>query len=211
MQAAGRVVTLWESSNDREEYGTTAELGTILRQLHQLDAPAELALSPVDPLGRSVRRITTVAGIADEDRAFLLDRANHLGDAFAGLSFDLAPCVIHGDANVGNLLRTRDGRALLMDLDRFAIGPREWDLIQTATFYDRFGWHTEAEYRDFVRTYGYDILRWSGYPVLRDLRELVMVTWLMQNVGSGQEAAAEFQKRMTTLRLREAPDTWSPM
>src|SRR5689334_1502578 len=38
-------------------------------------------------------------------------------------------------------------QAVLIDLDSVSIGPREWDLIQTALFADRLGWHTTEEYR----------------------------------------------------------------
>jgi len=57
-----------------------------------------------------------------------------------------------------------DGDPVLIDPDSFAAGPREWDLVQTALFYDRFGWHNAKEYRTFVDVYGFDIMDWSGYP-----------------------------------------------
>ena len=37
----------------------------------------------------------------------------------------------------------------MIDLDGFAVGPREWDLALTAIYYDSFGWHTAAEYAAF--------------------------------------------------------------
>ena len=71
-------------------------------------------------------------------------------DAYAGLEFVLPPGVIHGDASIGNVLRDGRGRPVVIDLDGFAIGPREWDLALTAIYYDSFGWHTREEYEDFV-------------------------------------------------------------
>jgi hypothetical protein len=53
-------------------------------------------------------------------------------------------------------VRDRRGTPVLIDLDGFAVGPREWDLMQTAMYYDSFGWHTREEYEDFARAYGYD-------------------------------------------------------
>ena len=211
VEVSGRVVTLWKSANDEEEYGSTAELGAILRELHTLQAPADLALPKLAIFDRALERIKTVPGISDRDRTFLIDRADQLAAAYDQLTFDLLPGVIHGDANVGNLLRDRLGEALLMDLDSFAIGAREWDLIQTAIFFDRFGWHTESEYRAFVAAYGYDIKTWSGYGVLRRVRELSMVSWLMQNVSSSPASAAEFEKRMQTLRTDGAARDWTPL
>ena len=52
----------------------------------------------------------------------------------------------------------------LTDLDGFAVGPREWDLVLTALYFERFGWHTAEEYAAFVETYGYDVMAWDGYP-----------------------------------------------
>ena len=75
-------------------------------------------------------------------------------DAYAGLEFTLPPGVIHGDASIGNVLRDSHGHPVVIDLDGFATGPREWDLALTAIYYDSFGWHTREEYQDFVRVYG---------------------------------------------------------
>lgn len=211
IEADGRVVTLWESATDREDYGTTAELGAILRRLHAQEAPTKLALPRLRPFDRVGRRIDTVSGVSGDDRSFLRDRAAQLAAAYDHLVFELPFGVVHGDANVGNLLRDRQDRALLMDLDGFAEGPREWDLIQTAIFYDRFGWHSQSEYRQFVDSYGYDILEWPGYPVLRDTRELLMVTWLMQNVAGSEGSATEFAKRMRSLRAGAVPADWDPL
>jgi hypothetical protein len=44
------------------------------------------------------------------------------------------------------------GQAVLIDFGSFSIGPREWDLIQTALFADRLGWHIAEEYRAFVES-----------------------------------------------------------
>ncbi|MFF7530765.1 hypothetical protein ACFZB2_16950 [Streptomyces bobili] len=34
-------------------------------------------------------------------------------------------------------------------------GRRERDLILTALCYDRYGWHTKAEYAEFIHRYGF--------------------------------------------------------
>lgn len=211
VETDGRVVTLWESATDQEDYGSTAELGTLLRRLHDLDAPAGLDLPPVEPFSRALRRIDTVPGVADADHAFLRDRAGELSGQYAGLVYELAPGPVHGDANVGNVLRDRTGQARFMDLDGFATGAREWDLILTAIYYDRFGWHTAEEYRAFVAAYGHDVMQWSGYKVLRDVREFLMVTWLMQNTTDNPTAAREFSERMKTLRADGKPSNWQPL
>jgi aminoglycoside phosphotransferase (APT) family kinase protein len=125
-----------------------------------------------------------------------------LREEYASLEFVLPPGAIHGDASVGNVLRGNDGNPVLIDLDGFAIGPREWDLALTAIYYDSFGWHTREEYKDFARVYGFDIMRWPGYPTMRSVREFLMVTWLIQKAAE-DDKAAEARKRISDLRRRE--------
>ena len=112
------------------------------------------------------------------------------------LSLSLPQGVIHGDANIGNVLHDVNGDPVVIDLDGFAIGPREWDLALTAIYYDSFGWHTREEYETFVRVYGFDIMQWPGYPTMRAVREFLMVTWVIQGAGGSQRIAAEAAKRM---------------
>ena len=118
--------------------------------------------------------------------------------------------MIHGDASVGNVLRDRQGAAVLIDLDGFAVGPREWDLVLTAMYCDSFGWHTRQEYEDFARIYGYDIRRWPGYPALREVREFLMVTWIVQKAIEDAWAAAESARRITALRTGASRMDWQP-
>ena len=79
-----------------------------------------------------------------------------------GVTFTLPLSVIHGDASVGNIIRAETGQLVLFDLEGVCEGPAEWDLIITAV-YRELGWHTGDEYRDFVRTYGFDVSQWDGY------------------------------------------------
>ena len=118
-------------------------------------------------------------------------------DAYVGLEFTLPPGVIHGDASIGNVLRDSHGHPVVIDLDGFATGPREWDLALTAIYYDSFGWHTREEYQDFMRVYGVDIMAWPGYPVMRAVREFSMITWVIQKAAESGQAAAEATKRIT--------------
>ena len=98
---------------------------------------------------------------------------------------------------------------MVIDLDGFAIGPREWDLALTAIYYDSFGWHTREEYETFVRVYGFDIMKWPGYPVMRAVREFLMVTWVIQKADESPRVAAEARKRITALRTEPAVRTGS--
>jgi Ser/Thr protein kinase RdoA (MazF antagonist) len=147
--------------------------------------------------------------LASTEREFLHSRAAAAGDRYAALAFALPSGVVHGDANVGNVLRDRQGKGVLADLDDFCIGPREWDLVQTAQFSERFGWHTGDEYAAFVERYGFDVMAWSGYPVLREIRELSMVAWLA-GVEDDDGNRVEFDKRMASLRTGTGFDQWRP-
>ena len=207
----GRVVTFWESVQDSEEYATVTELADLVKRLHWLEEPELLVLPYFDPVAKVRASLGELGdGVRPEDVAFLAERVGRLEKAYARLDFVLPFGLIHGDANIGNVLRDRAGHAVLIDLDGFALAPREWDLIQTALFYDRFGWHTRAEYESFVHHYGFDVMNWPGYPVLADLRELMMTLWLGAKAAAEPKAAEEFARRVESIRTGGDRRDWRP-
>ncbi|MBB1242502.1 aminoglycoside phosphotransferase family protein [Streptomyces durbertensis] len=204
----GHPVTFWGGLADGEKYASTREMGELLRRLHGLEPPP-FDLPELHPFDKVKKRLEG-AEIRVETRTYLAGLAEELTAEYRKLDFVLPPGHLHGDFNIGNVLRDAEGRPRVIDLDGFARGPREWDLIQTAMYYDSFGWHTEAEYTDFADGYGFDIRRWPGYTVLRSIRELLMVTWLSQNAGADARAAAEVEKRVETLRSGSSRRGWAP-
>ncbi|GGY88534.1 aminoglycoside phosphotransferase family protein [Streptomyces poonensis] len=206
----GLVVTFWESVQEREEYATVGELADLLRRLHWLEEPEALGLPYFDPLAKLAASLEALEGVSAEDRTYLEERAASLAKDYDRLDFVLPFGLTHGDANIGNVLHHRDGHAVLIDLDGFALAPREWDLILTAIYYDRYGWHSKAEYAEFVYRYGFDLMNWPGYETLADLRELMMVAWIGRQVTVSERSAAEFARRMRSLRTGEGRDEWSP-
>jgi aminoglycoside phosphotransferase (APT) family kinase protein len=207
----GRVVTFWGAvSDDGDTYGSTSEVAELLVKLHTLEPPAGLGLQPTRPFDRADERIDANQWLSNEDRAYLRASLADLQARYAELSFALPQGVIHGDANVGNVLHDQQGKPVVIDLDGFAVGPREWDLIETAIFYDRFGWHSHEEYEAFVSVYGFDVMEWAGYPVLRDAREFLMVTWLSQKANESERTAAEARKRISALRTGASRRDWLP-
>ncbi|WP_405673715.1 phosphotransferase enzyme family protein [Streptomyces canus] len=204
----GHPVTFWEGLANGESYASTSEMGELLRQLHQLEPPS-FPLPPLLPFEKVSQRLTRAA-IPDKTRDFLRSMADDLEGEYGRLQFALPSGHLHGDFNVGNVLRDAAGRPKVIDLDGFVTGPREWDLMQTAMYYDSFGWHTEAEYADFVAGYGFDVRGWSGYSVLRSIRELLMVTWLSQNARTDPRAAEEVEKRVESLRSGGSRRDWAP-
>ena len=163
-----------------------------------------VVLPELRPFAGAEPRISR-AELPEDDREFLLGRLEELREGYAHLKLVLPPGPVHGDANVSSVLQSMwDGSPVLMDLDGFAVGPREWDLVLTAMYFERFGWHTEEEYREFVAAYGFDVMSWPGYTVLRDVRELIMLTWLAQNSWHLPEIQAEVGKRIADLRSGNA-------
>ncbi|OEV10897.1 phosphotransferase family protein [Streptomyces nanshensis] len=206
----GRVVTYWENAQDTLEYASLDELGDLLRWLHWLEEPEDLRLPYFDPFAKVWHGLGLLDGVGDDDRTFLEERAEKLRKDYDQLDFVLPFGMIHGDANVGNALRDQDGRALLIDLDGACLAQREWDLILTALYYDRFGWHTRSEYESFVHHYGFDIMNWPGYPVLADLREFMMTLWLGQQVSTSERSAEEFARRVHDIRTGGSRRDWQP-
>jgi Ser/Thr protein kinase RdoA (MazF antagonist) len=199
LEVDGHPVTFWREVPGRDgTEGDAALLGVLLRRLHGLPAPTGFRLPPVALLGRVEPRIKN-SEIPAGDKGFLLGACERLRAEAARLSFVLPAGPIHGDAHVANLIVTEDG-PVLIDLERFAWGQPEWDLSMTATEYRTAGWWTDAQYQAFVDAYGFDVTAWDGFDVLRRVHELKMTTWIMQNVGVSSAIAAEYERRMTTLR-----------
>ncbi|ONK11210.1 aminoglycoside phosphotransferase family protein [Streptomyces sp. MP131-18] len=208
--AGGRVVTFWENAQDREEYARLDELGDLLRQLHWLEEPESLGLPYYDPLSKLLASVRELDGITPDDRTFLEERAGRLQKDYDRLDFVLPFGAIHGDANVGNAIRHRDGHAILIDLDGFSLAHREWDLVLTSLYYERFGWHSKAEYESFVYHYGFELMNWPGYPVLADVRELMMTLWLGKRASVDARVGEEFARRVNTLRIGGSRRDWRP-
>jgi hypothetical protein len=109
------VITFWKYLPQRGPEPSTADLGYLLRVLHQLPPPP-VSLPAYQPLTSVGRAIQTSQAIDDDDRSWLSGHQDRLLAAYARLDFELPAGLIHGDAWRGNLLR--DGhRAVLADWD----------------------------------------------------------------------------------------------
>ena len=169
--------------------------------------PAARASCPASiRCGPSYSRLAKAKTVTQDDRDFLKARCDDLNDELQHLEFALPRGPIHGDAHTNNLL-TDHGQVVLIDFENAAIGPREWDLLPIAIGVERYG-RPERQYREFADTYGFDVRAWPGYPVLREVRELTMTTWIMQNIGESPAVAAEFALRVSSLRERDFTRAW---
>ncbi|HEY0692692.1 MAG TPA: hypothetical protein VGD71_27090 [Kribbella sp.] len=60
---------------------------------------------------------------------------------------------------------------MLLELERFSLGPTESDLVIPAVD-RRLGRYSPAEYAASVGAYGRDITEWDGFKIFASLREL---------------------------------------
>lgn len=208
VEAAGRVVTFWKSISHETVYAPIRDVARLIKRLHELPTPDDVSLPDLQPFGGPDDDLPQFSGLPPADSQFLRQRIEWAREKFPLLPFALPPGPVHGDANVGNVICDNEGRAVLIDLDSFAVGPREWDLIQTALFFDRLGWHTEDEYRAFVEVYGYDLMSWAGYSDLADMREIAMTSWMGKKAEASPESAAEAVKRIRAIRTGASRRDW---
>ncbi|WP_165436444.1 phosphotransferase family protein [Amycolatopsis suaedae] len=202
-------VTFWEYISEVAPRPTSRELAAMLRSLHDLPSPP-FRLPLFEPLAKIENRLSCLPAdyLNSDDLQFVMGRKHELAIKYNELKFSLSPGVIHGDAHTGNLMRDRALGIRLIDFEDFAVGPREWDVSILAVRYQAFGWVGDVEYAEFTNTYGFDPTDWSGFPIVRSIRELNMTTWLMQQAGQSREIDEEISVRLRDLRDDQRPRRW---
>ncbi len=206
VQYDGYVATLWEAVPDGGRRPRGRDLGKLLRRIHDLPEPASW-LPPWRPLADVRARIGEATELAPADLAFLQDRYDDVADQLSRLEFPSAPSLVHGDAHLGNLIPGPAG-PVLCDFDSSSFGPPEWDLTPLAVGVVRFG-EPAGRYRELVRTYGMDVTRWSGFAVLRAVRELKLITSVLPIIESRPEVRAELFRRMADVRSGNTSARWA--
>lgn len=136
----------------------------------------------------------------------LRQRATELRVAVAAARWALPVGVIHGDAHAGNLLSAPD-RVVLIDLDSVRFGPREWDLVPAAHGVERFA-DPHREYEDFAAAYGFDLFSSPNWPVLRDVRDLQLVTSVIARLLGRPDVAGELGHRLRSYFAKDGA-TWN--
>lgn len=204
----GRVVTFWRLVPESDQRPTFADLARLLRAWSELPPPP-FEVARYDPLTIVPGRLDRAERSGDvpvETIAFLRQRCTELTAIYEELTRRHPLTLTHGDAHRGNVLIDQ-GQPVLLDFEMVGLGLVEWDLLPTAMAPARFGL-SEDEYQTFAQTYGRDVREWPDYESLRDVRELAMVTWLMQNVGEGQQIADEFASRVQSLKEGDRDRRW---
>ncbi|WP_030544931.1 aminoglycoside phosphotransferase family protein [Streptomyces albus] len=192
----GHAVTFWTHLPQPPHPVQAEQLAAPLYALHNLGTqPVELPeRDNVTAIRSSIARITDVpTPLIDA----LSTRVDKLAAELPGVQFLHPKTAIQGDPQHRNALHHGDG-AVLCDWDTVAWGHREWDLVTIEIHCRRFGYGTE-HYHDFAKAYGYDVTTWEGYPTLRDLRELRMITTNARKISHAPESRAEVIRRIEGL------------
>ncbi|NRQ32118.1 phosphotransferase [Nonomuraea sp. NN258] len=199
--AGGCLATFWQFIPQPDRQPEPTLLVPLLAELHELIPP--FSVPRWSPVADARRRLSNSADLASAQ--FLSQWCDRLDGQLSQVRYELPASLIHGDAWVGNLLWSDRG-VVLSDLDQVCFGPREWDLVPTVVNAMRFG---EPSYESFLRAYGHDVTAWPGFPVLREARELTMLTGVLPALASSPSISAEFERRMADLR-EEASGLWAP-
>ena len=206
VQVGSRAVTFWRELPAHHD-GNIDQIADVLHTLHRLTPPRELDLPPLAPFVRLRERIAEADILDGSERPWLLEHLGRLEQNYAVLPSGLPLCAVHGDAWGGNIVTTVDGPVLL-DLERFAYGPPEWDLVSIAVDHVTFGTLPRADWERFCVRYGYDVTGWAGYEVLRDARELRKVTFALQMAGQYPHLTEQARYRLSCIQGRQGPRPW---
>jgi hypothetical protein len=205
LRARGHAATAWHRVAATGRAPTGRDLARLVRLFHALPPPT--GLPPWDPLRSIRRRLAEARGVRPEDLAFLTTRGDEVEASLATLRPALPAGPIHGDAFLGNVIPGSQG-PVLCDFDSTSIGPREWDLTPVAVGSLRFAYDPDPQ-ESFAAAYGSDVRRWPGFPVLRRLRELQLVTSVVPVLDSNPTVRHQFEHRLATLRTGSQA-RWQP-
>lgn len=230
------VATVWSHVETSEVAPRPVDLGDPLHRFHAIEELRTAELPGWRPVDKALGRINAVWAQSSTHLAaseawaraelgcdlawlasWLQERASDVQARLDAAPWHLPAGVIHGDAHTGNvLLPVGSGRpvsetlgeALLCDLDSVCVGPREWDLTPTAHGAFRFG-RSMTDYQEFVRRYGVDVTELDAWPVLRDVRDLQLVTSVLPSLAGRPDVAAQLGVRLRSLLAGDTAAVWS--
>jgi len=201
----GHPVTFWRYLPQPEQPVSAAQIAKPLYTLHNLPAPPFL-LRPLDTVAAIRASLARTKALPDESIRFLSRRVDRLENCLAEVRFELPAASLQGDPQHRNALHD-SGQVVLCDWDTVVSGQPEWDLVTIEVHCRRFG-YGQDHYGTFAETYGFDVTAWSGFPVLRDLRELRMITTNARKLPHAPQTFGEVQRRVEGLRAEDTKLAW---
>ena len=211
LDAGGHVVTVWREVERGGAAAGAADLADVLRRWHAIAVQPPPELPAWNLLAFVHRRLGEAAGVGEADLAFLREEiacVEQLLAASARVPPLIPGGVIHGDAFLGNVVASPRG-PVICDFDGVAVGPREWDLVPVAVGALRFDYGCDL-HAAFVRAYGVDVTVWPGFPALRRLRELQLVTSVLPTLEANPALRPQWRLRLDSLRRRDEAVRWTP-
>ncbi|MDQ1249116.1 MAG: hypothetical protein QG597_3490 [Actinomycetota bacterium] len=208
LEAGHHQATLWKMAPPGGPAPTPTDLARILKTIHSFsDSPNIPTWAPLETMRRRIADATHI----DQSTVDLLKRQLDSVERDMPLLDKerlLPPGVIHGDAHMGNLIPAPDG-PIICDFDSTNIGPREWDLTPAALGAIRFGYGPTV-HNELSTAYGVDVTTWSGFPVLRRLRELQLVTSVIPLLEANPNLRPQWELRISTLLDIDPEQPWTP-
>lgn len=205
LSTKGCLGTVWEYV--RGERLMYRQFGDLTRHFHDRTDLLDIDLPEWQPLASARQRLDVLADQYPEEDIRLLNQWHErITEELGSLRPVLSPGVIHGQAEISNALMRGD-TAVFLDFERVCIGPREWDLIDTAVGVLRFD-RPRANYQDFAEAYGFDVMGWNCFDTLRRVWELRATTWLMQTETHSTARSDEVRIRIDTWRDDEPAKVW---
>ncbi|GIG63599.1 aminoglycoside phosphotransferase [Longispora fulva] len=202
----GCAITFWEQLPQHSPC-SPRELATALRTIHALAPPAEFTLPPVEPFVRLGQRLASSRCINEDDRSWLLQHLADLQSRYTAAELHTVGKVLHGDAWDHNIVATSRG-PIVLDLERFAIGPVAWDLSLSAVDHQTFATLSTSAWQEFCTAYGHDITTWEHYPLFRDIRELRKTTFALQIADEQLQHVEQARFRVACLRGLHGSRPW---
>lgn len=207
VEADGAIATFWPY---RPAPGVppTREIAGLIRCLHSTPVPP-FPVPRHQPLVRLREALVDDRArpepvLSDLDRTWLHERAEHLVQTYDQTEWPLGVGLVHCDVHAENVVFS-DGWKLI-DFDQVCVGPREFDLVSALP--DHFH-QSEAERQALLTAYGYDLLGWPGWVVVRDIIEMHSLGSYLRLATSVPAAATELRLRVASLRNGDRTARWT--
>jgi len=209
------VLSFWSFINSYEngqiDFG---EFGNLLRKFHTVSNLSGISLPLWNGLGAIATRLSSFTAENSSERSglqFMVKKFTQIENIIADKLSHIYEnrTIIHGDAWNRNTLRTQNGLVLL-DFERVAVGPREWDLVPTMLSAKRFGLEKD-KLSLFLEAYGREDVDQLTLDILIQLPELWVITFLFQNCSNSPVHREELQKRLHSIQNPQDDTAWEPL